>query len=103
MGATLRYIGVAVFAGLAWLLLAEAVGWIPEGSFDRWIRPLAGIGAAAFGAGLLLGVLFPVARRIRRGKCVRCGTRIERGQVYCMDHLQATVNEYREDSEYHGG
>ena len=54
----------------------------------------------AFGCialGVLLGMLSPFARRMRQGRCVRCGSRTERGQTYCASHLQETVNEYRDN------
>ena len=40
MGPTLRYLGIAILAVTAWLLLADAVGWIPAGSGDVWIDSL---------------------------------------------------------------
>jgi len=78
--------------------MADAVQWIRPGSIDLWIWWSSRLGLTLLGAGLILRLLAPVGRELRRGRCVRCGTAIERGQTYCMDHLQATVNQYRDET-----
>ena len=93
MGATLRYIGLGVLAGAMWFLLAGEVGWIGADLSDAWFKPLFGGGAALFALGTLLSLLDPLVRRFSRGRCVRCGVTIEKGQTYCLDHLKETVNE----------
>ena len=61
MGPTLRYIGLAVLAGAAWVLVAEEAGWIPAHASEVWLKPIffSGLalfrrcaGATAFGAAL---------------------------------------------------
>lgn len=98
MGRTLRYAGITVLAITAWLLLADAVGWIEEGRFDAWIGRGVWIGGICLLGGVFVAMMSPVGRELRRGQCVRCGATIERGQTYCMDHLQAAVNESRDSA-----
>jgi hypothetical protein len=96
VGRTLRIIGLVALAGAAWVLIAGEAEWMSAESTNASFRPLALAGALCFGAGLVLGMLNPVGRRLRKGRCVRCGRAIERGQSYCMDHLRDTVNEYQD-------
>ena len=96
MGRTLRIVGLIALAGAAWVLLAGEAGWIGGSQANALFRPLLVGGAAALGLGFLLGLLNPVGRRLRQGRCVRCGTSIERGQSYCLDHLRDTVNQYQD-------
>lgn len=98
MGRLLRYLGLVLLAATAVLLIADVLGWIASGTADRWIRHSARAGIASLGAGVLLGILRPVGRTLRRGRCARCGATIERGQTYCMDHLQEAVNAYRDQA-----
>jgi hypothetical protein len=91
VGRTLRYVGLIVLAGAAWALLAA----------DSAFRPLSWVGAGSLGLGLLYGLLAPLGRRLFRGRCVRCGGPVERGQVYCLDHLRDTVNEYQDQMRRH--
>ena len=100
MARTLRYIGLALLAVVAWSLLASELGWITDELADTLFRPLAGGGAACLAIGLVWGMLDPVGRAIKRDRCVRCGTPIERGQTYCRDHLRETVNEYRDQIQH---
>lgn len=96
MARNLRYLGLGLLALTACLLLSDAMGWTPAGQLD----PAIGIGWRAglicLAAGVALTVLAPLGRVARKGRCVRCGAGVERGQVYCRDHLKATVDEYRD-------
>jgi hypothetical protein len=96
MGRTLRYAGTVILAVSVVVLLLESLGLVPEATGDRWVLGGAAVGAGLLAAGLLLALFSPVARAIRRGHCVRCGARTERGQTYCRDHLQQTLNEIRD-------
>ena len=82
--------------GPMWLALAQLARVISAGTADVWLWRGGWAGTLVLGAGLLAGVLSPVSRELRRGRCVRCGARIERTQTYCRDHLQQTVDEYRD-------
>lgn len=98
MHRTMASLGLGMIALIAWLLLADALGWLPPGVADAWIPvTLRSCGVCFAGAGILfLGGR--AARGVRRGRCVRCGKRIEPGQTYCRDHLRAAVDEYRDRS-----
>jgi len=98
LGRLLRYLGILLVAATAVLMLAEGVGWLEGSVVDRWIWWGARAGVVCLGAGVLLALLSPVGRELRRGRCVRCGVAVERGQTYCRDHLQAAVNEYRDQT-----
>ena len=86
-----------MLAVTAVLLLAEEAGWVETAGVDLWVWT-ARAGVCCLGVGLLLALLSPVGRELRRGRCVRCGVPVERGQTYCRDHLQAAVNEYRDQT-----
>jgi hypothetical protein len=77
-------------------LIAGEAQWISSSVANAAFRPLGIGGALAFSVGIVLGMLNPVGRRLRQGRCVRCGTSIERGQSYCRDHLRDTLNEYQD-------
>lgn len=96
MSRLLRRIGLGVWLATIWLALAQLAGAVPTGSADVWLWRGIVTGAAALALGFLLSGTGLLSRELRRGRCVRCGARIERGQTYCRDHLQATVNEYRD-------
>lgn len=96
MGRTLRFLGLALLAAAVWLSLAEATGGIGSGFASEWVGLAFKSGLLCLAAGLLLRALNPIGRELRKGRCVRCGAAIERGQTYCTDHLVQTVNEYRD-------
>jgi hypothetical protein len=96
MGRNLRYIGLAMLAATAWMLIAGEAEWLKSERLDMFLPTLAGVGAVSFGLGVLLSFLAPAGRKLLRGRCARCGTPIERGQSYCLDHLRETVGEYQE-------
>jgi len=98
MGRNLRYIGLAILAACAWMLIAIEADWIP-GSLPEMVIPLlVGVGVLCVAGGVLLGLITPVRQKLRRGRCTRCGVTIERGQSYCLDHLRETVNEYQDQA-----
>lgn len=96
MGKNLRNLGLVVLAAAAWVILAGEFGWISAGNADRLFAPLLYGGATLLAAGLLALILAPLFFGLQRGRCVRCGASIERGQTYCLDHLQATLHEARD-------
>jgi hypothetical protein len=98
MGRTLRYLGLGFLAGAIWLQLGVSTGWVTPAVASTWTTPCFLAGVLLFGTGLLLGFLGPMLRRLSGGRCVRCGAPTGRGQAYCWDHLQETVNQGRERS-----
>ena len=98
MDRSLRYLGLAMLAAAAWMMIAVEAAWIPSGLPELAIRPLAGAGVICFAAGLLLALFTTVSQKLSRGRCARCGAPIERGQSYCLDHLRETVNEYQDQA-----
>ena len=97
MGRLLRNMGLVLLAVAVWLILASALGWLSEAMADPLARVAAMAGVACLGGGILAGLAGRMGRPIlTRGRCVRCGARIERGQTYCLDHLLATVEQARD-------
>ena len=89
-------------------LIVAAVVYLPAarliaGQEDpRVFRTLAGAGVI----GLALGAVLMIAGRgmatIVGRSCPRCGRRVARGRVYCEEHLQDTINEYRDQERGKG-
>lgn len=96
MGRTLRFLGLTLLAAAVWSSLAEAMGWAGSGLAAEWGGVALQSGLLCLAAGVVVRLLAPVGREFRKGRCVRCGAAIERGQTYCTDHLVQTVNEYRD-------
>jgi hypothetical protein len=96
MGRVLRRAGLGIWLLAIALALAQLAGVIPAEAADVWLWRAIWVGSALLCLGILLGILSPVSRELRRGHCIRCGARIERNQTYCRDHLQQAVNEYRD-------
>ena len=86
---------ISLLATLA-LWVADAAQLIPRSTDDRWAGMTMKVGIIALAAALILRLLAPVASRRQRGRCVVCGQSTERGHVYCLDHLQETVNATRD-------
>ena len=96
MSRFLRTLGLVVLAGAIILLIAGEAGAVPADQVDVWFMPAAQAGVIAFVAGLALSLLAPFGRMVRQGRCVRCGTVIEKNQTYCHDHLKNAVQEFRD-------
>ncbi len=85
---TLLIVGAVLYA-----VLGETVfGGIDNG--------LANTILIAGGVCLVAGIVARLAGRATAGlvarSCPRCGRRVARGRVYCDEHLQETINEYRD-------
>lgn len=96
MGRTLVQLGSVALAVAVWAALAGSVGWVSQEFADRcW--PLAlKLGLACVAGGLILRTLHPVGRMLREGHCARCGRRVDRGQIYCRDHMKKALEEVRD-------
>jgi len=92
----LRTFGLVVLAGATVLLIAGEAGAVPAEHVDAWFMPALQAGVIAFLSGLALSLLAPFGRMVRQGRCVRCGTLIEKNQTYCHDHLKNAVQEFRD-------
>ncbi len=92
----LRTLGLTILAAATVLLIAGEAGAVSAYHVDIWFMPAAQAGAIAFVAGLVLSLLSPFGRMVRQGRCVRCGTTIEKNQTYCHDHLKNAVQEYQD-------
>lgn len=84
-----------MLAAAVWLFLAGETGWVQETASNSLGRDAALAGLLCLAAGFVAGMFGRAGRVLRRGHCVRCGAPTERGQTYCLDHLLATVEEYK--------
>ena len=96
MGRMLRWVGSILILTTVALWLADAASIIPSSTDDHWWHFTLKGGVLALGGALLLRMLRPVAKQIRQGRCTVCGHPTQRGHMYCLDHLQETVNAARD-------
>lgn len=97
-GGLIKLGSLLVAASLVALVLGEtAIG--RELGLRPWVSPGLFLGAALVVLGIVLGAAGRVGRRVLPARCARCGRTVQRGQVYCADHLKLAVNEARD--EYH--
>ena len=96
MGRTLRFVGLLVLAATAWLVLADAVGWVPDGTSDPWFWKGVAFGFSCLAAAMALRLFAPLSREMRRDHCTHCGTPTERGHSLCRDHLKSALDEARD-------
>lgn len=78
------------------LWVADAAAWIPRSTDDRWAGLTLKAGIVALALAFVVRLLAPVATMRQKGRCAVCGHSTERGHVYCLDHLQETVNAARD-------
>jgi hypothetical protein len=98
MGRGLMTSGAMLLLTTLSLWIADAVGSISEKFDASWSALTLKAGVILLGAGFLLHILSPVRRGLGRGHCAVCGRPIDRGHVYCHDHMQETVNAYRDQA-----
>ncbi len=93
---------------LGGLLIVVAVVYLPaaqmlKGSVNnRVFRSLAGGGVICLAAGAVLWIAGRGMATIVSQSCPRCGRRVGHGRVYCEEHLQDTINEYRDQERGKG-
>lgn len=63
---------------------------------DALVRTLLVAGGACFAGGIAARIAGRAAAGIAGRACPRCGRRVRPGRVYCDEHLQETINEYRD-------
>ena len=100
MGRRLLGFGVLLIAVTVALWVAETAAWIPASTDDRLSPLTLKAGLLALAAGVVLRLLTPIAAVASKDRCSVCGHATERGRTYCLDHLQATVNETRDESHH---
>jgi len=97
-----------VLVRLGGLLIVAAVVYLPaaqmlRGSVNNKIfRTLAGAGVICLGVGAALWIAGRGMASIVGHSCPRCGRRVGHGRVYCEEHLQDTINEYRDQQRGKG-
>ena len=96
MAKMLQWLGLLLLAGAAWFLIGGEAGWVDPGRLADWAVPMGQAGGVCLAVGLALRILARVMRRLSQSRCVRCSAPTERGQSYCLDHLQQSVNEARD-------
>ncbi len=89
----LRVGGLLIVVGVLYTVIWDVL----LGGADKTIVQTLLVGG---GIGVASGLLARVAGRATAGiigrTCPRCGRRVGRGRVYCDEHLQETINEYRD-------
>jgi len=92
--------GLLIVAAVVYLAAAQMVRGAVN---DKVFWAFAGAGAIGVAAGMVLAVFGRGVATVAGRSCPRCGRRVARGRVYCDDHLQATINEYRDQERKKGG
>jgi len=96
MARLLLRVGMLLIAGVVlYAVLGETVFGGVDNRLAKTILIAGGICLAAGFVALLAGRA--TAGLVARG-CPRCGRRVARGRVYCDEHLQETINEYRDQN-----
>jgi hypothetical protein len=97
--ALLRLGGLLIVASVVYLAAAQVL----TGAEDRrlfWYIAAAGCVCVALGA--VLSMAGRGAAVLHGRGCPRCGRRVAHGRVYCEEHLQETINEYRDQQRNKG-
>jgi hypothetical protein len=98
MSRRLFALGSLLLLATVGLWLADAFDWIQASTDDHWSSLTIKGAAVALAGALLMRLLSPVATVIGKGRCAICGRSTQRGHIYCLDHLQETVNVTRDQS-----
>ena len=96
MGRGLFSLGSVLLVATIAIWIAGAADWIPEPVDDQIAAVTLRAGLVLLVASLVLRAVSPVAKQMGKGRCAVCGIAIERGHTYCLDHLQETVNAFRD-------
>ena len=98
MGRGLITLGTVLLAVTVGLWVADAVGWIPSATDDHLSSLTAKGALALLAGGLILRLTSPVRSQWGQNRCATCGRPTARGHRYCLDHLQASVNAWRDQT-----
>jgi hypothetical protein len=88
--------GLILVAALVYLAWGEVRG---GGADPVQFRRLILAGAASVALGVVFWILGRGVAGIVARSCPRCGRRVARGRIYCEEHRQETINEYRDRQE----
>ena len=89
----LRLGGLLIVGAVMYALLGVAAF---GGTNNALVRTLLAAGGICLAAGIIARVVGRATAGIVGRACPRCGRRVKRGRVYCDEHLQETINEYRD-------
>jgi hypothetical protein len=98
MARRLQWLGAILILATIGLWVADTFAWIRGSTDDRWWGLTLKAGLTAVAVAVLLRLLSPVAAKIGQGRCAICNRATERGHTYCLDHLQETVNNARDQA-----
>jgi len=98
MGRGFFSLGSSLLVATIAVWIAGAAGWLPEPLDDQIAAVTLRAGLVLVGASLILRIVSPVTKQLGKGRCAVCGIAIDRGSTYCLDHLQETVNAFRDRS-----
>ncbi len=85
--------GLLILGAVAYLVVAEVA---QGGANHALVRTLLWAGAISLAGGIVARIGGRATAAIVGRSCPRCGRRVARGRVYCDEHLQETINEYRD-------
>ena len=97
--ALLRLGGLLTVASVVYLAAAQILTGEPD---KVMFRNIAAAGIVCIALGLALSMAGRGMATIIGHSCPRCGRRVMRGRVYCEEHLQETINEYRDQQRDRG-
>jgi len=101
VGRILVHLGMGVLATAVGTLLAGAAGWVRQAVTDPWAVFGLKLGVACVACGLILQFLAPLARKLRTQRCARCDRPVDRGQIYCRDHMKQALEQARDQIRDH--
>lgn len=96
MGRGLMSLGAFLLVATIALWIAGTADWLDQGLVDGTSAFTLKAGLVMIAAALVLRLVSPVTRRLGQGRCTTCGAPVEKGHVYCLDHLKETVHTYRD-------
>jgi hypothetical protein len=91
--------GLLIVASVVYLAAAQILAGGPDKAL---FRNIAIAGTLCLALGFVLSIAGRGMATLVGRTCPRCGRRVARGRVYCEDHLQDTINEYRDQQRNQG-
>ena len=96
MSRRLFFLGCLLLLATVALWLGDATGLVETTIDDQWSQLTLKAGGVALAVALVLRMISPISGRMAMGRCKVCGKLTERGHMFCLDHLQETVNATRD-------